>query len=85
MYVFAQLDEQGKVVAVTYPASELIGESVIDISQHENPDSLLGATFDGEKFNIPNPIQPKEQPTVEELIFVETTYQIALLEVMSLG
>lgn len=85
MYVFAQLDGQRKVIAVTYPTGKLADENLIDISNQVNPESLLGATFDGGNFIIPEPIHPQENPTVEELIYAETTYQTALLEVMSLG
>lgn len=87
-FIYAQLDEGGKVIAITYPRDELEGDNIIDLSQYDNPDKLLGAMYDGKSFILSQPTEPKqpqEQPTAEELIYAETTYQTALLEVMSLG
>lgn len=86
-FIYAQLNGS-KVFAITYTTGELKGENLIDVSEHENPDSLLGATYDGENFILSQPAEPtqaQELPTIEEQILAETQYQTALLETNTIG
>lgn len=83
MFKYAQLDDENRVIGISYLKGEVVADNMILINDLE---VMMWSTYDRSTGEFTPPTQqPTETPSIEEQILAETQYQTALLEVNALG
>ena len=82
MYKYAQLNNENRVIGISYLSGEVIADNMILINERE---ILLGSIYQRENdyFQAPEPIEP--DTSIEEKLLIESEYQTVLLETLTTG
>jgi hypothetical protein len=81
MFLYAQINENNKVVSVSQLSGEVIAENLIRI-EDSNGTNLLGYIYEGGRFIEPEPEIIIEEPDKLEILQQELSEQKALINAM---